>query len=40
MSQNKNPEAVSDSREFAGHIAPSEPLMTGGVRTAVPPSIC
>ncbi|KNG44344.1 hypothetical protein TW65_08695 [Stemphylium lycopersici] len=30
MSQNKNPEAVSDSREFAGHIAPSEPLMTGG----------
>jgi hypothetical protein len=31
MSQNLNPEAVSDGREFAGHVKPSEPLMTGGV---------
>ncbi|USP80244.1 uncharacterized protein yc1106_07518 [Curvularia clavata] len=30
MSQNKNPDAVSDGREFAGHVAGSEPLMKGG----------
>lgn len=36
MSQNKNPDAVSDSRQFAGHVAPSEPLMTGGVSSCLP----
>ncbi|RMZ73060.1 phosphatidylinositol n-acetylglucosaminyltransferase gpi3 subunit [Pyrenophora seminiperda CCB06] len=30
MSQNKNPDAVSDGRQFAGHVAGSEPLMKGG----------
>ncbi|KAI4632656.1 hypothetical protein J4E80_000013 [Alternaria sp. BMP 0032] len=30
MSQNQNPDAVSDGRQFAGHVAPSEPLMKGG----------
>ncbi|XP_014558995.1 hypothetical protein COCVIDRAFT_93094 [Bipolaris victoriae FI3] len=30
MSQNRNPDAVSDSRQFQGHVAPSEPLMKGG----------
>ncbi|CAN9098575.1 unnamed protein product [Alternaria alternata] len=30
MSQNQNPDAVSDGREFAGHVKPSEPLMSGG----------
>ncbi|EUC49480.1 hypothetical protein COCMIDRAFT_84348 [Bipolaris oryzae ATCC 44560] len=30
MSQNKNPDAVSDGRQFAGHVAPSEPLTNGG----------
>jgi hypothetical protein len=36
MSQNLNPDAVSDGREFAGHVKPSEPLMTGGVSTYNP----
>lgn len=29
MSQ--NPDAVVNQGEFAGHVKPSEPLMTGGV---------
>lgn len=33
MSQNQNPDAVSDGREFAGHVKPSEPLMSSGVST-------
>ncbi|CAE7030448.1 hypothetical protein P3342_006326 [Pyrenophora teres f. teres] len=35
MSQNKNPDAVSDGRQFAGHVAPSEPLMSGGHKPGV-----
>jgi hypothetical protein len=34
MSQ--NPDAVVNQGEFAGHVKPSEPLMTGGVSQNVP----
>jgi len=34
MSQ--NPDAVSNQREFAGHVKPAEPLMAGGVSQGIP----
>jgi hypothetical protein len=36
MSQ--NPESVSNQGEFAGHVKPSEPLMSSGVSTTSPDS--